>query len=305
MKEKLREFLRPRLAVLLAALLLAAYLPAMPAAQAAGEVPTSAWEDQEGVKDTPFDEIPTTLASYTYSKSDGTTETVTVDHILPPGSRENPISIPDEKALIRFGKLGRDSTEGKYFILDKSGGVYDMGAHTMRQPLMGNATSSTGMPDPSAPFQGVLIGNGASIENVYINTENTVFGLFGAIAGAEIADLTVSLTSTSSADSSIDTAGGLVGFVRDGATLTNCTANVTGDLGGQYAGGLVGSGANMTLTNCTATVGSLTAGYCAGGLAGEIYEGALTDCAATVAGSLTAGESGNAGGLWGSAAAPS
>lgn len=121
MKEKLREFLRPRLAVLLAA-----YLPAMPAARAAGDAPASDWEDQEGVIDKKFEEKSTALTSYTYSNSDGTTEIVTVDPNAELGSKTNPFSIPDEKALILFGKLKDNATQGNYYILDKQNGVYNI-----------------------------------------------------------------------------------------------------------------------------------------------------------------------------------
>lgn len=270
MKEKLREFLRPRLALMLAAALLAAYLPAMPAVRAAGEAPTSAWENQEEVKDKPFVETPTTLDSYTYYNSDGTTETVTVDHSAELGSRENPFSIPDETALILFGKLESSSTNGKYYILDNPGGQYDMGAHTML-PLMGTYTSTTSMATNKRPFQGVLIGNKASIENVYIKSpdtgrNNTTPGLFGILDGAEVMDLAVSLTYFDQPHAPSFSVGGIAATVEGGgAALVNLTAKVSAADESRFGsvGGLVGRvdrNSTMTLTNCTAEVtGSLTA----------------------------------------------
>lgn len=199
MKEKLRKFLRPRLAVLLAAALLAANLPAgvLPSAYAAdiGLEPAQTWEDAVSGE---FTETGTALDSYTCYGPNGSAETVTVDHSKDLGSKENPISIPDEESLIRFGKL--EGTESKYYILDKEDGVYDMQGDTRSMlPLMGTCESngSPNMPSGDLSFQGTLIGNGAKIQNACIKAPNgnwTHPGLFSCLENAEVMDLTVSLT---------------------------------------------------------------------------------------------------------------
>ena len=265
MKEKLRKFLRPRLAVLLAAALLAASLPAgvLPSAYAVDIelVPAETWEDAVSGE---FTENGTALTSYTCYGSDGSAETVTVDHEAELGSRENPISIPDEASLILFGKL--KNTEDKYYILDKSGGVYDMQGDTRSMlPLMGTCESNgtPDMPSGSLSFQGTLIGNGAKIQNACIKAPNgnwTHPGLFGCLKNAEVMDLTVSLTFAKQ-DNYSCYAGGIAAAARGDSSLQRLTVDLTVAENSVYksVSGLVGGGSGITLTGCTAEVGgSLT-----------------------------------------------
>lgn len=223
MKEKLRKFLRPRLAVLLAAALLVASLPTgvLPSAYAVdiGLVPAPTWEDAVSGE---FTVAGTALDSYTCYGSDGSEETVTVDHEAELGSRENPISIPNEESLIRFGKL--EDTEGKYYILDKEDGVYDMQGDTRSMlPLMGTYQSSgtPDMPSGDLSFQGTLIGNGAKIQSVCIKAPYSNWthpGLFGCLKNAEIMDLTVSLTFAKQ-DNYSCYAGGIAAAARGDSSL--------------------------------------------------------------------------------------
>lgn len=111
------------LALSLAAALILVLLPVMPTAAADG---TTSWESE--VTGT-FDPHPTTLMEYiisTYSGGVYDTEMVTINTSATLGSKQNPYAISSEAELILFGQQTSSATTGKYYILDKADGVYDM-----------------------------------------------------------------------------------------------------------------------------------------------------------------------------------
>ena len=144
--------------------------------------------------------------------------------------------------------------------------------------------------NPSSPiclggsFKGNYEGSGFAIKNFYYNNSATSnVGVFSALIGGQISDLTVS-SSSIAASSNV---GGLVGAMSGGSTLTSCTAtnvNVSGV--GSNVGGLVGQMNSDTATNtitlssssgsvnCTSGRGG-GGGYGTGGLVGvNAYNGA-------------------------------
>lgn len=139
----------------------------------------------------------------------------------------------------------------------------------------------------SAPFKGVLKGNGHTISGLMINRPaNNNIGLFGYMAGATVNDLTIKATSITGSTN----VGTLVGNVS-GTTFTNCTVKVSAANGVKasgYLGGIVGRSSSCTFTNCDYE-GNITAtgntGY-AGGVVGYASSGSLADC--DVAGTVNA-----------------
>ena len=143
--------------------------------------------------------------------------------------------------------------------------------------------------DELAPFQGVFMGGGHVIENLFINRVNEPnVGLFGYIDfSASITDLGVGNVSISGDEA----VGGLVGYnfgIVDGCYTTGTVT------GAKNLGGLVGENAN-TVENCYSLC-SVAGGETVGGLIGYNAEGSfISDCYA--AGSV--GGSANVGGLIG------
>ena len=147
-------------------------------------------------------------------------------------------------------------------------------------------------------FTGTLDGNGYTITlNMKISGDIQYGGLFGAVSGATIKNLTVA--GTVSAESAVIAyAGGIAGYVfGEGIILENCTSNVkvTVTASIAIAGGLIGhvfSSAKITMTNCLnsgdVTVTAHTAN--AGGIAGFMVssEVTITGCSNTGAVKVTA-----------------
>ncbi len=120
--------------------------------------------------------------------------------------------------------------------------------------------------DWSEPFTGSFDGNGFVIKNLYINRDSDyAVGLFGAVEGGEVKNVTLLNVDITGADS----VGGLFGSAEDGATI--CACSVTGDIKAEegYAGGIGGYLDEGTLENCYAAGNVSADSYCVGGLLGE------------------------------------
>ncbi len=127
-------------------------------------------------------------------------------------------------------------------------------------------------------FSGVFDGGGHTIANATIEQPGSDYvGLFSTLgSGAEIRDLGLENNVIMGGDD----VGGLVGWNRNGGTLTGCYA--TGAVTGyDSVGGLVGRGYNGTITGCYVTGAVSGSGQYTGGLVGQNRDGTLTSCYAT------------------------
>lgn len=162
-------------------------------------------------------------------------------------------------------------------------------------------------PEDSQAFTGFLHGGNFTIKNLWINNVSANFqGLFGYVLGGGIDHLTVELDETKGIVASenigilagsveeatiadcivkgritaVAYIGGLVGFVKENATIQNNTANVTIASSGGYVGGLAGQ-TNSSIVNCTSTGTLSTEGDNIGGLVGYANETITASSAAT------------------------
>ena len=167
--------------------------------------------------------------------------------------------------------------EGLAAITNDLAGVYALGAD-----IDLGGTDWTPIGNDSAPFTGSFHGNGHAIRNLVCTnnpTGNSSRGLFGCISNATIKCVSVSGTVAGK-----QYVGGLVGRVRGGTVISNCSAAVEVTATGSYAGGLVGScdGGSETnlITGCRAD-GFVGGNGFVGGFIGYVYvPGLITNCVA-------------------------
>ena len=166
-------------------------------------------------------------------------------------------------------------------------GYEDYSGQTVKLTGNINVTKVAGAIDH--PFKGTFDGQGHTL-SVNINVESddvhTPAAPFAELSGATIQDLSV--------EGSITTKGmrpaGIASFVADNSTITNCksSVNITSSYGSDIdAGGFVGrvsEGKSLTMTGCT-FAGSIkysnAGGYEGGGMVGWLQDGAsaaLTNC---------------------------
>ena len=134
----------------------------------------------------------------------------------------------------------------------------------------------------SAPFTGIIDGNGYKITGLTINggTESYV-GLFGYVSGSTITNLAIE---------DVDIAEGIVsgaiaGAVYNNSTITGCysTGNISVSATGYYSvsGGIVGDVFDSTITDCYSAV-NISAGSNSsiiGGIAGRVNSNStITNC---------------------------
>ena len=148
-----------------------------------------------------------------------------------------------------------------------------------------NVTTIAGTYD--SPFTGTFDGLGNTM-TASIN-DNSASGTapFRAIQGATIRNL----VATGSVTSTQNHAGGLVGFVRTGAsTIENCLVQTNVNCN-TYCGGIVGHGQNstLTMTGCAYTGTMATSGNVAGGLQGWADSNTLIMTNCIFAGTKTGG----------------
>ena len=165
--------------------------------------------------------------------------------------------------------------------------IYNAGVINLTGDI--NVTTVAGTYDN--PFTGTFDGLGNTM-NVNIN-DNSASGTapFRSISGATIRNL----VATGSVTSTQNHAGGLVGFVRTGAsTIENCLVQTNVNCN-TYCGGIVGHGQNstLTMTGCAYTGTMATSGNVAGGLQGWADSNTLIMTNCIFAGTKTGGASFN------------
>ena len=186
-------------------------------------------------------------------------------------------------------------------------GVYGLGADID----LGGEPWTPLFQDTYTPFTGTIYGQGHVISNMTVNTDGGSYnGLFGCLGeGATIADLTLvnpvvkggyctgtlagyangaTMKSCSAIGAKVEAsgerAGGLVGFVENGSSFSQCYA--LGDVSSTsgYVGGFVGYVEDSpTFSECFACGFVTATGDNVGGFVGELYDTpSLTDCYALV-----------------------
>ena len=157
--------------------------------------------------------------------------------------------------------------EGLVAIANNLAGTYTLGADID----LGGA-DWTPIGTESAPFTGALHGNGHAIRNLVCTNNpsaNSCRGLFGCTSNATIKCISVSGTAAGK-----QYVGGLVGRVRGGTVIDDCSAAVEVTATGSYAGGLVGScdggSAANWITGCRAD-GFVGGNGFVGGFVGYVY----------------------------------
>ena len=155
----------------------------------------------------------------------------------------------------------------------------------------------------SAPFKGVLDGNGKTISGLWINRGNTDnVGFFGYTEGATIKNLTLKGSSIKGGNN----VGLLVGYMS-GTTISDCNCSSSNISGSSYVGGclgygdgdysiiinvestsdIVGSGDNVggiagscsKISNSSVNCNTIKGNNCTGGFAG--YSGTVSGCSVT------------------------
>ena len=131
--------------------------------------------------------------------------------------------------------------------------------------------------DESYYFQGTFNGNNNKIINIYINRTINNVGLFGAIDGALIKNMSISGNITSTGDN----VGGIVGCTRldsyysISSILENCTNNCYVK-GNAYVGGLLGWG-QANVRKCL-NISSIIGKTHVGGIVGNSNFGTIQFC---------------------------
>lgn len=118
--------------------------------------------------------------------------------------------------------------------------------------------------DNNAPYTGTFDGKGHTISGLSVTDILPFAGLFGAVTGGTIKNLTVAGSVANSTENS-GVAGGIVGRAKD-CTIEACV-NLCGVSASQYVGGIAGQTLNITVRDCY-NVGTVTGGSNAGGIVG-------------------------------------
>lgn len=139
---------------------------------------------------------------------------------------------------------------------------------------------------PLKKFYGTFDGQGHVIRNLYINSTNNTLGLISYLqGGASVTGLGITGSVTCTNNTRIAQAGGIVGYMYDKASITQCwsAVNVTSN---KHAGGIAGyTATGAVITDCYATgmIRSSAANECyLGGICGSGFSNTagatLTNC---------------------------
>ena len=148
---------------------------------------------------------------------------------------------------------------------------------------MSGVSAFTPIGDSTAPFKGKFDGMFYAVEGLNVNTSNKEAGLFGSVNNARIENLGI-VGATVTSTNKTGLVGGIVGEAKGSSVLKNlyseADASGNGQIsGGQVAGGLVGkmnSGTSLTTSYNATPVTSGT--FAGGGLVGRIEDGStITD----------------------------
>gem|GEM_PF-927831 len=151
----------------------------------------------------------------------------------------------------------------------------------------------------SASFYGNFDGGYHIISGLYINRPTTDYvGIFGYVASVNISNLYV----TGSGVTGQNHTGGLVGYVAEASTFSNCHVTIdatTGVSGRENTGGIVGRFYQSTITDCLFN-GKVKGSYnCTGGLVGWSENSTFTNCVGQC--DIQNSNNGNVGGIIGQA----
>ncbi|MBQ7347550.1 MAG: hypothetical protein IJW55_06290 [Clostridia bacterium] len=200
------------------------------------------------------------------------------------GSEANPYQIETAAQLALFA-INVNNANGayasKYFQL-----TADIDLNNCAWTPIGSSASNS-----KYHFTGHFDGNGHVIKNLYVNSTAQSQGLFGTIgSNATVSNLGIVNANVATADQSNATyIGTLVGYINNGAEITNCycSGKVAVSISNQYGyvGGLIGFSSSSTLTNCysvsdVSVTGSASTTICyVGGLIGHSSSTlTLTNC---------------------------
>ena len=161
--------------------------------------------------------------------------------------------------------------------------------------VCGESNSWNPIGTSSNPYTDTFNGQNFKISGLYINSNTDYQGLFGFVGSTGTVQKlsvegTITVTASSSGDStSYIYVGGIVAY-NNGGSVTNCTSTVAitattteGGISDVYVGGVVGENFDSTVTNCynTGSVSVVGTGSSsvAGGVVGENRNGAsVTNC---------------------------
>lgn len=181
------------------------------------------------------------------------------DHLEGDGSEANPFRIGSAADLLLMQMQVNGEDDGAasaHYLLT---GDIDLAEYNEKA----GSWSTIGNPAGQFEFNGVFDGGGHTIDNLVIDNDDTVAGLFGRLSGAVVRNLCVSGTVKAGSKAGL-IAGEVSESVIDGCSTTE-TSSVSAT---SYVGGLAGyllAGSEIRNSHNRAAV---TGGSCAGGLAG-------------------------------------
>lgn len=188
------------------------------------------------------------------------------------GQASDPYLISTAADLKQFADMVNEGTDfdGNYLKLEQD---IDLGGATNSWTPIGKELSKDKNTHTItvSKFKGVFDGNGKTISGLYINGADRFQGLFGAVYGGTIKNLTVKGTMQTTGSY----VGGIVGYLKDG-TVENCINECTISGSSNSVGGIVGfAGTDKDGENTTSVVKlcqnkAAVAGYASvGGIVGN------------------------------------
>ncbi len=153
-----------------------------------------------------------------------------------------------------------------------------------------NDWTPIGSDETDTSFRGSFNGQGHTISNLWISTDDDYLGLFGYAGvstvtepAAYISNLTLKDPTVISSSPSNGNASYVGGVVANGRVITMENVHVIGNMtiqGYGYVGGILGHSSNATMRNCSVCgYGEINCHYwCGGGIAGYIGGGTVEDC---------------------------
>lgn len=143
----------------------------------------------------------------------------------------------------------------------------------------GEFTQWTPIGTEGNPFKGSFNGNGHTITGIYIeNAQGTMQGLFGAVDGGTVYNVTVKDSYISASAH----AGAVAGYLTGKGIVSSCHGDNNSIYTKDRSGGIVGWVNDSDVCNCSAD-GYCYSNRCSGGIVGDIYSAArLYNCYSAV-----------------------
>ena len=214
-----------------------------------------------------------------YSYVDNTEEVLTTTYTTLGGgsgeSAEYPIIIKTAEDLRDFAKLVNKGTiTNEYIKLNPEGGELDCNGLTGFEPI------GTG----DLPFIGKFDGNNCTIKNLTYSTDGTgdYVGLFGIVGNEGVSDAKIEkLTLSNCSFNGGGCVGGIVGELKNG-TIENCVLSSCtvkgGDAFNLYVGGIAGQVKNGTISTCAFNSGLVDGSTAYSGAPSTAYAGGIVGC---------------------------